>query len=99
MHLVGPYLDGGHRTWPSPPCGVVLSALRGTGMTSNQTEVTVVPLVLAGSVRRAHSCQSRHTWLGPTSPRSSQESGWWRGREFLVRRATKSNEGRGHGRP
>jgi hypothetical protein len=97
MCLVSLYLDGGHRTCPSPPCGVVLSPLRGAGMTSDQTEMTVVPSVLAGLVRRAHSYQSRHTWLGPTSPRSSQGSGWWRGREFLVRRAAKYDELRGRG--
>ena len=67
--------------------------LRGAGMTSDQTEVTDVPLVLVGSVWRAHSCQSKHASPGPTSPRSSQGSGRWRGREFLVRPAAKSNEG------
>jgi hypothetical protein len=66
MRLVGPYLNGGHRTWPSLPCGVILSALRGAGMTSDRTEVTVVLLVLAGLVRHAHSCQSRHAgWVRP----------------------------------
>ena len=48
--------------------GIVLFVRRGTGMTSDRTEVTVVPSVLAGSVRRACSCQSRHAWLGSTSP-------------------------------
>jgi hypothetical protein len=55
--------------------------------------VTIVPSILVGSVRHAHSYQSRHAWLGPTSPHSSLGSGWWRGHEFLERRATKSDEG------
>jgi len=97
MRLVGPYLDGGHRTWPSPSCGVVLSVLRGVGMASERTEVTAVPSVLTGSVWCANSGQSRHASLGPTSPRSSQGSGQWRGREFLMRRAAKSEEGTGRG--
>jgi hypothetical protein len=80
----------------SPLGGVVLFVLRGTRMASDRTEVIVVHSVLTGSVRRAYSCQSKHTWLGPTSPRSSQGSGRWRGREFLVRHAAKS-ERRGRG--
>jgi hypothetical protein len=43
----------------SPLCGVVLSGLCGAKMVSDRAEVTVVPLVLAGSVRHVHSCQSR----------------------------------------
>ena len=54
--------------------GVVLSELHGTGMVSDRTEVTVVPSVLVGSVRRAYSCQSGQVWLGVTSPRSSRGS-------------------------
>jgi hypothetical protein len=42
-----------------PPCGVVLSMLRGVGMASDRTEVTAVPSVLARLVWRACSCQSR----------------------------------------
>jgi hypothetical protein len=60
--LVGPYLDGGSPYWPSSLGGVVLSTLRGAGMASNGAEVTVVPSVLAGSVQRACSCQSRRAW-------------------------------------
>jgi hypothetical protein len=37
-------------------CSVVLSMLRGTGMASDWTEVTVVPLVLAGSEHCVFSC-------------------------------------------
>ena len=55
---------------------VVLSALRGVGVAYDRTEVTAVPSVLAGSVRRAYSCQSGQVWLGVTSPHSSQGSGW-----------------------
>ena len=96
MCLVGPYLDSGSPYWLSPPCGVALSVLRGTGMASDQTKVTAVPSVLVGLVQRAYSCQSRHGWLGLTSPISTQGSGWWRGRESLVRHAAKA-EGRGSG--
>jgi uncharacterized membrane protein YraQ (UPF0718 family) len=67
----------------SPLCSVVLSVLRGAGMASDRTEVTVVLSVLARSVRRAHSCQSRCAWLGSTSLRSSQGSGRRKGREPL----------------
>ena len=78
----------------SPPlCGVVLSMLHDARMASNRTEVTIVPSVLAGSVWHAHSYQSRHARLGLTSPCSSQGSKRWRGREFLVRCAAKSDEG------
>ena len=65
--LVGSYLDGGSLYWQLPPCGVVLSMLHGAGMVSDWTKVTAVPLVLVGSVQRAHSCQSKHARLGPTS--------------------------------
>jgi hypothetical protein len=54
--------------------GIVLSMRRGKGMASDQTEVTAVSSVLMGLVRRAYSCQSRHAWLGLTSPRSFQGS-------------------------
>jgi hypothetical protein len=36
--------------------GVVLSGLRDVGMVLDLTEVTIVPWVLAGSVRHAYSC-------------------------------------------
>jgi hypothetical protein len=52
--------------------GVVLSELCGAEVASDRTDVTTVPSVHAGSVRRAYSCQSGHIWLGLTSPRSSQ---------------------------
>ena len=51
--LVRPYLDGGSPYLPSPLGSVVLSLLRSTWMTSDQTEMTTVPLVLTGSVQRA----------------------------------------------
>ena len=73
--------------------GVVLSELRGAGVASDRTDVTVVPLVLAGSVRRGCSCQSRHAWLCSTSPRSSYGSGQWRGCVSVMRRGAKA-EGR-----
>ena len=38
--------------------GVVLSELHGAGMASDRTEVTVVPLVLAGSEWHAYPCQN-----------------------------------------
>jgi hypothetical protein len=44
-------------------------------------------------VRQAHSCQSKHAWLGLTSPHSSLGLGRWRGHEFLMHHAAKSNEG------
>jgi hypothetical protein len=50
MRLVGLYVDGGSPYWQSPQCGVVLSVLRGTGMASDQTKVTSVLSILAGSV-------------------------------------------------
>jgi hypothetical protein len=56
--------------------GVVLSKLRGAEAASDRTEVTVVPSVLAGSVRRAYPYQGRHAWLGSTSSHSSRGSGW-----------------------
>ena len=93
MHLVGSFLDGGSPYGQPPPCGVVLSVLRGVGMVSDRTEVTVVPSIVAGSVQRAKSCQSRHVGLGLTSPRSSQGSRWWRGNESLARRAAKAEGG------
>jgi hypothetical protein len=43
--------------------GVVLSELRDAEVVSDWTEVTAVPSVLAGSVRRAYPCQGRHAWL------------------------------------
>ena len=73
--------------------GVVLSELHGTGMVSDRTEVTVVPSVLVGSVRRAYSCQSGHIRLGLTSPRPSLGSGRCRGRESLARHVAKAEEG------
>ena len=73
--------------------GVVLSELRGVGMASDQTEVTVVPLVLAGLEWHAYPCQSRRAWLCLTSAYSSQGSGWWRGHASLVHCAAKSDEG------
>ena len=93
MRLIRPCLDGGHGTWPSPLCGVVLSVLHGAGMVSDRTEVTAVPSVLAGPVQRAHSYQSRHARQGLTSPHSSQGLGRWRGHEFLERHEAKSDEG------
>ena len=53
--LVGPYLDGDSPYLSSPLGSVVFSLLCGVGMASNWTEVTVVPSVLARSVRRACS--------------------------------------------
>jgi hypothetical protein len=96
MCLVGPYLDGGSPYYQLLSCGVVLSMLRGTGIASDQTEVTAIPSVLAGSVQRVYSCQSRCAWLGSTSPYSSKGSRQWRGHEPLVCRAAKA-EGRGCG--
>ena len=55
--------------------------------------MTAVPSVLAGSVRRVYSSQSRHSWSGSTPPRSSQGSEQWGGRESLARRVAKSDEG------
>ena len=75
MRPIGPYLAGGHRTGRTALGNVVLSELRGAGVASDRIEVTVVPSVLVGSVRRAYSCQSMHVWLGLTSSRSSQGSG------------------------
>jgi hypothetical protein len=96
IRLVRPYMDSGSLYWPTPWGDVVLSMLHGTWMTSDRTEVTTVPLVLAGSVRCVYSCESRSARLGSTSPHSSWGWGWWRGHEFLVRHAAKV-EGRGHG--
>ena len=93
MCRVGPYLDGGSPYWPSPLGGVVLFLLRGAGMASDRTEVTVIPSVLARSKWHAYPCQNRHAWLCSTSPRSSQGSGQWRGRASLVRCAAESDEG------
>jgi hypothetical protein len=73
--------------------GVVLSKLCSVGVVSDRTEVTIVPSVLAGSVWRAYSCQSRHAWLDSTSPCFSQGSGWWRGHESSVCRMAKFDEG------
>ena len=56
--------------------GAVLSELHGTGVVSDQTELTAVPSILAESKWHAYSCQSGHIWLGSTSPCSSQRS--WR---------------------
>jgi hypothetical protein len=75
IHLLRLYLDDGHHTRSSPPCGVVLFVLHGAGMAFDRTKVTVVPSVLAGSMRHAHSCQSRHARLSLTSPCFSQGSG------------------------
>jgi hypothetical protein len=44
---------------------VVSLVWRGTGMVSDRTEVIVVPSILVRSVRRARSCQGKHT--GPRS--------------------------------
>jgi hypothetical protein len=76
MCLVGLYLDDGSPYWPSPLGGVVLSLLRDVGMTSDRTKKTVVPSVLAGSVRRE---QARLARLNLS--RSSQGSRRWSGRE------------------
>jgi hypothetical protein len=73
--------------------GVVLSKLHGTRVVFDQTKVTTVPSVLAGSVQHAYSCQSEHVSLGLRSPRSPQGSGWWRGHESFVRRAAKVEGG------
>ena len=81
MCLIGPYLDGGSLYWSSPLGGVVLSLLHDVEMASDRIEVTAVPSVLAGSVRRACFCQCRHAWLDSISPRSSQGPGQWSGRE------------------
>jgi hypothetical protein len=55
------FVFGWRVSHPLPPwCGVVSSVQYGTGMLSDQAEVTVVPSVLAGSVRLACSCQSGH---------------------------------------
>jgi len=96
MHLVGTYLADGHCTSRHRLGGVVLSVLHGTGMASDQTEVTTVPSVLAGLVWRAHSYQSGHAWLGSTSPRPSQGSRRQRGCESLTYHAAKA-EGRDRG--
>jgi hypothetical protein len=93
MRLVGLYLDGGSPYCQSPPCGVVLSVLRGVGMASDWTEVTAVPSVLAGLVWHAYPCHSRHARLGLTSPYSSQGSGRRRGRESLARHVAKAEGG------
>jgi hypothetical protein len=53
----------------------------------------VVPLVLAGPVRHAYSYQSRHIWLGLTSPHSSHGSGWQRGHESLAHHVAKVEDG------
>jgi hypothetical protein len=71
MRLVDPYLDGGSLYCHSPPHAVILSVLRGVGMASDQTNVTAIPSVLAGSVWRAYPCQSRRARLGLTSFYSS----------------------------
>ena len=55
--------------------------------------MTAVPSVLAGSVRRAYSCQSGHVWLCLTSPRFSLGSGRRRGRESLACHAAKAEGG------
>jgi hypothetical protein len=46
-------------------------------MASDQTEVTAVPSVPAGSVRRACSYRRRHAWLGSTLlvPSGGQDGG------------------------
>ena len=67
--------------------------LLGAGMVSNWTEVTAVPSVLGGSVRRVYSHQSRHAWSGSTPPNFSQGSEQWGGCEPLARRVAKSDEG------
>ena len=73
--------------------GVVLSELRGAGMASDRTEVTVIPSVLARSKWHAYPCQNGRSWLRSTSPRSSQGSGRRRGRESLARRTAKGEGG------
>jgi hypothetical protein len=48
-------------SYPLPPlCSVVLFVRRGTGMVSDQTEMTAVTSVLVRSEWRACSCQSKH---------------------------------------
>jgi hypothetical protein len=60
------------RWWVSyllpPSCGIVLVVWYGAGLASNQTEVTAVTLVFAGSVRRSCLCQIGHVAWGSTSP-------------------------------
>ena len=72
---------------------VVLSELHGIGVASDRTEVTIVPSILVGSVQCAYSYESRHIWLGLTSPSSHQGSGQQRGRESLMHHAAKAEGG------
>jgi hypothetical protein len=76
MRLVESYLAGGCCSDLTALGGVVLSELRGVEAAYDQTEVTVVPSVLAGSVRCAYPCQGKHAWLGSTSSRFSRGSRW-----------------------
>jgi hypothetical protein len=96
-YLVGPYLDGRSPYWPSPLDDVVLSSLHVVRMASDRAEGTVVPSVLAGSVRCAYSCQSGWACLAglDLSPFplgvGTEERSWG-----VARHAVKA-EGRGRG--
>ena len=74
-----------------PLCGAVSLVRHGTGMTSDRIEVTVVPSVLVRSVRRACSCQSRHTEPRSISPRHAP--GVVMGKRSHVFRVAKAGEG------
>jgi hypothetical protein len=74
---------------------IVLSVRLGTGMASDQTEVTAISSVLARSVQRAGSCQRRHACRRSISLRSFQGSWRGRGRAPFQRRAAKAGR-RGH---
>jgi hypothetical protein len=75
--LVGLYLDGGSPYRLPLLGGVVLSTSRGAGMASDQVEGTVVPSVLAGSMRRACSLSQQaclpESDLSPFLPRVGTE--------------------------